>query len=160
MGDKSVGSGEEGIRAGLRHKWPNLSVPDCSNNRNCPFLEGSVEVPDKPWKQLEREAAQLINGRRHPASSGGPVDAESDTLVCQVKHRRTMSLQQIEAEALAIEKEAQRRGKVGGILVLKRRAGRGTPTPLLVCMTEAVWKKLIVRKEKPVEPAVRCDTQE
>jgi len=100
------------------------------------------------WKQLERDVARLLNGKRFWGSSGGPTDVESEDLVCQVKHRRTMSLREIEAEALAIERVGQEKGKAG-ILCIKRRSGRGCPTPLLFVMTETVWKRLQERKEGP-----------
>jgi len=93
------------------------------------------------WKELERQVGRIINGKRFWGSSGGPIDVESDHLVCQVKHRKTMSLREIEAEAVQIERVGQEKGKAG-ILCIKRRSGRGCPTPLLFVMTETVWEWL------------------
>jgi len=31
-------------------------------------------MPDRQWKQEEREAARLLGGTRYPANSGGRVD--------------------------------------------------------------------------------------
>ncbi len=40
-----------------------------------------LDVADKPWKREERRAAELINGTRYPANSGGRVDAEGPQIV-------------------------------------------------------------------------------
>ena len=92
-------------------------------------------------KGLERTVARRIGGKRYPASSGGPTDCESATLVVQCKHRRRLSLAEIEAEAVRIAHVGQQQGK-HGVVCIKRKAGRGTPTPLLFCMTQAVWEAL------------------
>ena len=104
-------------------------------------------MPDKPWKATEREVARLLGGRRYPANSGGRVDVESETVVAQVKHVQRLSLAQL--EALAVEKAAlgQEQGKLG-LVTVKRRAGRGTPTPRLVVMTEGVWVRLNQPEER------------
>ncbi len=96
-------------------------------------------MPDKPWKQLEREVAHLLGGRRYPANSGGRVDVESPMVVAQVKHVRTLSLAALEALALEMDRIGQERGKLG-LVIVKRRAGSGTKTPCLVVMTEDVFK--------------------
>ncbi len=85
------------------------------------------------------------------------MDVESPTVVAQVKHVQRLSLAQLEALAVEMEQLGQREGKMG-LVTVKRRAGRATPTPLLVCMPEAVWKKLIVRKEDPVGQVTRHDS--
>lgn len=93
------------------------------------------------WKQREREAAALVKGQRYPANVGGPVDVESDGYVCQVKERRTLSLAALEALAVEIERVGTQKQKAGMVMV-KRSAGRGVPTPFLVVMTEAVFRHL------------------
>ncbi len=98
-------------------------------------------MADKAWKHEERQVARMLGGKRHPANSGGPIDVESDHLVCQVKHCKTMSLREIEAESVQIERVGQEKGKTG-ILCIKRKGGKGTPTPLLFVMTETVWEGL------------------
>ncbi len=105
-------------------------------------------MSDKPWKQLEREVAHLLGGRRYAANTGGRVDVESPTVVAQVKHVQRLSLAQLEELCVEMAALGQEQGKLG-LVTVKRRAGRGTPTPLLICMTEAVWKKRWARKERP-----------
>ena len=95
-------------------------------------------MSDRPWKQEERAVAALIGGRRHPANQGGAVDVESSWLCVQVKHRRVCSLAELEALALEAERQGQQRNKVG-VVVVKRRAGKGTRTPRLLVLTEAMW---------------------
>ena len=96
-------------------------------------------MPDRPWKQEERSVARLLGGTRYPANSGGRVDVEGPGVVAQVKHVQRLSLAQLEALAVEMERVGTERGKTG-LLVVKRRAGRGQPTPRLVVMTEAVWQ--------------------
>src|SRR5882672_9740667 len=103
-------------------------------------------MPSQAWKAEERRAATLIGGRRYPGNSGGRVDAESCDAVCQVKHRRVLSLAALEALAVEQEQLGAQRGKAG-VVIVKRRAGKGRQTPRLVVMTEAVWKKIHTRKE-------------
>jgi hypothetical protein len=102
------------------------------------------------WKQREREAAKLIGGRRHWANTGELVDCESDGLVCQVKERKTLSLAAAEALALEIERVASYRAKQG-IVMVKRSAGRGRPTPWLVIMTAGTFREF--HGPLPVDPA-------
>ena len=107
------------------------------------------------WKQLERDGARLIQGRRYPASSGGPIDAESGRFVLDAKHRRRVSVPDLERWAVAIAAAGAARGKVG-VLLLKRKAGAGQPTPQLMILTEVAWRALLEPREPPtlneVEP--------
>lgn len=96
-------------------------------------------MPDRPWKAEERPVAKLLGGSRYPANSGGRVDVEGSTVVAQVKHVARLSLVQLEALAVEMATLGQERGKVG-VVVVKRRAGRGQVTPRLVVCTEAVWR--------------------
>ncbi len=96
---------------------------------------------DKHWKQLERSVAHFLGGRRYPANSGGRVDVESTKYVAQVKHRKTMSVPELERWATEIEQIGAEKGKVG-LVVVKRRAGRGHPTKALVVLTEAAFLAL------------------
>src|SRR5262245_41210617 len=98
-------------------------------------------MPDRPWKAEERQVARLLGGQRHWANSGHRVDVESLRYVCQVKHRRVCSLAELERLALEMEKFGRARGKTG-IVVVKRRAGRGQPTPRLVVMTQGVFETI------------------
>jgi hypothetical protein len=103
-------------------------------------------VSRKGWKDVERTAAKLIDGRRFPANSGARLDAEGKRFVAQVKNVKEMSLPLIEALA----KEAEQLGKnhqdrldnptpKNGVVIIKRSAGAGVQTPHLIIMTEAVW---------------------
>ena len=65
---------------------------------------------------------------------------DSARYVAQVKHVSRLSLAQLEAIARELEAEGRRRGK-SGLVIVKRRAGRGCSTPRLICMTEGVWRK-------------------
>jgi hypothetical protein len=76
----------------------------------------------------------LIGGQRYPANQGGLIDVESAQYVAQCKEVRVLSLAALEALALAIEREAEIRAKIG-LVIVKRRAGRGMRTPKLVILT-------------------------
>ena len=94
------------------------------------------------WKQREREAAALIGGARYPANIGGPFDCSSDRFEVQVKERRTLSLQQLEALVLEMDRLAAQKGKAGLVMV-KRSAGSGRRTPWLVVMSQEVFRSLL-----------------
>ncbi len=104
-------------------------------------------MPDKPWKQLEREVARLLGGRRYAADSGGRVDVESPTVVAQVKHVQRLSLAQLEALAVEMAALGEEQGKLG-LVTVKRRAGKGIHTERLVVMTEGVWVRLNQPEER------------
>lgn len=95
------------------------------------------------WKAREREVARKVGGRRYHANTGERVDVESSGHVIQVKERKTLSLAQIEALAVEMERiGAQRSPTKMGSVWIKRSAGRGVPTPWLVVVTEAVWRAM------------------
>jgi len=98
-------------------------------------------MPDRPWKAAEREAAALVGGRRYWANAGQEIDVESAGVVAQVKHRRVCSLAALEGLALEADRQGSQRAKIGVVLV-KRRAGRGQPTPWLVVMTAAQYRAM------------------
>lgn len=93
------------------------------------------------WKRREREAAALISGKRYTANQGGFVDCESDAYCVQVKERRTLSLSALESLTVEIERVADQKTK-HGIVMVKRSAGRGRPTPWLVVMTAGTFRAL------------------
>jgi hypothetical protein len=107
-------------------------------------------MPDKPWKQHERRAAALIGGARFPANSGADLDCESAWCVAQCKHVKTLSLAALETLALEAERQGAQKNKVGMVIV-KRRAGAGRQTPLIVVMTEGAFRAMNGRL--PGEPA-------
>ncbi len=103
-------------------------------------------MADKAWKQEERNVARLICGSRYPANQGGRVDVEGPSTIAQVKHVQRLSLAQLEALAVEMAALGATRGKTG-VVVVKRRAGRGIVTPRLVVMTEGVfraWQSLVL----------------
>jgi hypothetical protein len=108
-------------------------------------------MSDRPWKAAERRCAVLLGGRRHWANSGQAVDVESDGYVAQVKEVARLSLAALEALALEAERQGAQRQKVGLVLV-KRRAGRGRSTPTLCVLTEAAWRELCGTLPLPEEP--------
>ena len=93
------------------------------------------------WKAEERLVARLLGGSRYPANSGGRVDVESDTYLGQVKNVARLSLAQLEELALEMATLAQDQDKVG-IVVVKRKGGRGRETPRLIIMAETAWREL------------------
>lgn len=95
-------------------------------------------MPDKSWKQLEREVGLLVGGTRYPANQGGKVDVEGPHYVVQVKERRSLSLEQITQLVEEIEAIAKEKGKYG-LVVTKVRRGRGRPSPLLVIQSATQW---------------------
>ncbi len=108
-------------------------------------------MPDRPWKAEERRAAALLGGRRYPANSGGLIDVEASRVLAQVKHVNRLSLAALERLALEAEQAGLKKGKAG-IVIVKRRAGRGTRTPRLVVLTEPAWRALAPGAEaSPVE---------
>ncbi len=98
-------------------------------------------MADKHWKATEREVARHLGGERYPANSGGRIDVESAEYVAQVKHRKTMSVPELERWAIEMERLGAEKGKIG-LVVVKRRAGRGHPTKALVILTEAAFLAL------------------
>ena len=99
---------------------------------------------DKAWKAAERFAAEKIlggTGRRYWANSGQDVDVENDGVVAQVKNVKTCSLAQLEDLAVEAERQGNQRNKVGLVLV-KRRGGRGVETRWLVAMTAETYREM------------------
>src|SRR5262245_22285721 len=107
-------------------------------------------MPDKPWKQHERNAGKLIGGARYWANAGERIDCESEGVVAQCKHVQRMSLAELEALAVECERLGAQRQKTG-VVIVKRRAGHGNHTPMLVVLTEHAWRELSGRL--PCDPA-------
>ena len=98
-------------------------------------------MSDRAWKQHERKSGALIGGARYWANSGEAIDAESSWAVCQAKNVKTLSLAALETLALEAERQGAQKNKVGMVIV-KRRAGAGRATPLLVVMTEGAFRAM------------------
>lgn len=110
------------------------------------------------WKAREREVARAVGGRRYPANTGARIDVESSGHVIQVKERKTLSLAQIEALAVEMERiGAQKSPPKCGSVWLKRSAGRGVATPWLVVVTEAAWR--LMNGPTPMENAAPSETR-
>ncbi len=115
-------------------------------------------MSDKAWKAEERKVALLLGGERYPANSGGRVDVESPHVVAQVKNVQRLSLGQLEALAVEMAALGQEQNKIG-MVVVKRKAGRGIPTPRLIVLTGDAWRRLQERRGH-VGQVARDDTQE
>jgi hypothetical protein len=98
-------------------------------------------MPDKPFKQFERQAAALFGGMRFPANSGHRLDFETPTALGQCKLVKTLSLAALSALADEVAREALPKYKAG-VVVVKLRKGKGRPTPMLVVCTADVWRAL------------------
>lgn len=97
-------------------------------------------MPNAPWKSAERRAAGLIGGKRYPANLGQAVDVESSWACAQVKEVARLSLAELTALAMQAEREGARRSK-SGVVFVRYRHGRGRhAAPMLVVMTETVWR--------------------
>jgi len=101
-------------------------------------------MSDKAWKAEERRAAALCRGTRFPANVGGRVDFEGTDFVGQVKHVRRLSLAALEALAVEVQRIGTTRAKAG-VVVVKRRAGRGCPTVRLIVMTDETFERFTGR---------------
>lgn len=94
------------------------------------------------WKQIERDAAALCRGIRYPANMGGRIDVLSAHFVAQVKNPKVMSLAALEALAEEMEAAGHQQERFG-VVIVKRSAGSGVKTPMLVVMTGDVFGRLV-----------------
>lgn len=107
-------------------------------------------MADKAWKQLERDVGDLIGGKRYPANQGGFIDVESTDYVVQVKHRKSLSLEQITQLVEMIEGIGEAKHKKG-LVIVKVKRGKGKPSPFLVIQSADQWKqKRVIPKELPL----------
>jgi hypothetical protein len=98
-------------------------------------------MTDRAWKAMERRAATMLGGKRHWANSGQDVDVESGAFLAQVKHVRVCPLAQLERLAREAERQGTQKNKIG-LVVVKRRAGKGLPTTPLVILTERMFRAM------------------
>jgi hypothetical protein len=96
-------------------------------------------MSDRAWKHFERAVATLFNGRRFWANSGETMDVEGPTVVAQCKHVARMSLEQLSQLAEVSEKQGTLKQKTG-VVAIKVRRGHGRHSPILIVMTEAMWR--------------------
>jgi hypothetical protein len=91
-------------------------------------------MPEKSWKQFERDVAALIGGSRFWSNSGEAIDCESEEFVVQCKNVKRLSLGELTQLALIAQVQGRAKGKTG-LVAVKLRNGRGNPTPTLIVMT-------------------------
>ncbi len=97
---------------------------------------------DHAWKQFERHAASLFDGKRHWANSGERVDFESAWAIGQCKLVRSLSLEALTKLAEEMEREGEKKKKIG-VVVTKVRRGSGKLSPTLITMTETCLARLV-----------------
>lgn len=98
-------------------------------------------MSDRAWKAFERDVAALLGGKRFWANSGERLDVESDGAIAQCKLVKKLSLEQLCQLAEEVEREAAPKFK-SGIVAVKVRRGRGRPSPILLVVTEATWRRM------------------
>lgn len=81
------------------------------------------------WKAIERAVAALTSGTR-TWDSRDAIDVITDEYAIEVKNVKGPTIAQCEAWLRHNEPKAAGRG-LKNALIVKRRAGRGTPTPYL-----------------------------
>lgn len=110
-------------------------------------------MPDRAWKQLERDAANLIGpgGKRFWANSGERLDIESDYFLGQCKLVKTLSLSALTKLAVEVQGDGDKKGKFG-VVVTKLRAGKGNKTPILVTMTADEFAHIVRGLTDPSMP--------
>ncbi len=83
----------------------------------------------------------MIGGKRYWANAGEAIDCESNWAVAQCKEVKTLSLAALTQLAIEAERQGTQKQKVGMVIV-KHRAGRGSPTPRLVVLTEGAFRSM------------------
>lgn len=81
------------------------------------------------WKAIEREVARLVGGERTWFSLED-IDVETETAAIEVKNLTAPSLAQLEKYLAHNQPKADKVGKTN-VLVVKRKAGRGSKTPFV-----------------------------
>jgi hypothetical protein len=107
-------------------------------------------MPDKPWKQFERDAARAFGAVRHPANSGHRLDFESDIALGQCKLVRVMSLEALTQLAEEVARLALPKQKLG-VVVCKVRRGAGRKSSALVVMTLDMYEAIHGRRSEQLE---------
>lgn len=95
------------------------------------------------WKQFERDAAALFNGRRFWANSGESVDFEGTVLRPgdDTPYERPVKGQCKLVKRMSLE-VLTRLAEQNDVVCVKVRRGSGVPSPALVVMTFENWRRL------------------
>ena len=105
------------------------------------------------WKQFERDAAALIQGKRFWANSGERIDIESSWMRGQCKLVKTLSLNALTklVEEMTFEQKpidpATGQPKSGAVFV-KCRRGCGQASEPMVCLSFTEFSRLMERYAK------------
>ncbi len=99
------------------------------------------KMSDRPWKQFERDAADLIGGKRFWANSGEAVDVESRLVVGQCKEVKQLSLQALTTLVQHVNRQGMAYHKIGHVFV-KHRCGAGKKAEPLVVMSFEAYRQL------------------
>ena len=81
------------------------------------------------WKSIERAVAALVGGKR-TWNSDLDVDVVVEGWAVEVKHLKAPTIAEVERILIHNAPKAAAMG-LGNALVIKRKAGRGRPTPFL-----------------------------
>lgn len=98
-------------------------------------------MPNKAFKDFERETAALIGGKRYPANSGYRLDCEGPTMVAQCKLVKNLSLEALTQLAEEVTELGRELSKAG-IVAVKVRRGTARPSPGLVVMTFSTFREI------------------
>ena len=108
------------------------------------------------WKQVEREASALLGATRHWANAGEREDPDSPHFAGQVKNPQRLSLAELERLVEEMTIRGIDAGKVPVVLV-KRSAGAGRPTPMLVVLPAGAWRIVSERFMGDLEEMTAAD---
>src|SRR3990167_1868706 len=138
-GSPSAGTGRSPSPAGRAWRRGCRDEPRPDPRR--PRLRRARRAVSAAWKQFERDVAALLGGRRFWANSGERLDVVSDSAIAQCKLVRVLSLEKLTQLAEEVEREAAPQFKAG-VVAVKLRRGRGRPSPTLLIVTEATWRRM------------------
>lgn len=94
------------------------------------------------WKQFERDSAEMFGAKRFWSNSGERFDFSSGSVVGQCKLTKNLSLEQLTALAEEVTVEAMKSSRLG-VVCVKVRRGSGKNSPILVVMTEEMWRRYL-----------------
>lgn len=104
------------------------------------------------WKEIEKSAAALVDGRRFWANAGERLDFEGPKFVGQVKNVKELSMAALEALVLEVEQLGRaHKAHDGtpnpkyGVVVTKRSAGAGRKTPHMITIAEDTWREIMAK---------------